>query len=264
MSLHVSKDIATLPNVKKMFIPDPGYMMYDVDLSGADAQVVAWEADDADLKALFRRGENVHIHNAKQVFGNSWDTALGHHKSLGTQKGRMYYDTKRAVHLTNYVGSAKTLATVLGWTILRASQFQNTWFSLHPGIRGWHDRSMDSLRTEHLVRNAFGYHRIYFGRPDDCLSEAVAWTPQSTIAINCFKGALQLEKHCPWVEILLQTHDSLTFQVPLRHCDEIEKIQAGLTIPIPYPDPLIIGWKMTRSMTSWGDCCEFKVQAKST
>lgn len=259
MALHVSKDVATLPNIKKMFIPDAGMMLFDADLSGADAQVVAWEADDAVLKTLFRSGANVHIHNAKAVFGNDWDSAAGHPKALGTPKGQMYYDTKRGVHLTNYLGSAKTLASVLGWTTARAQGFQASWFSSHPGILDWHIRTRESLRTEHLARNAFGYHRIYFGRPDDCLSEAIAWIPQSTIAINCRRGMLQLEKHCPWVEILLQTHDSTTFQVPLRHADKIDEIQAGLTILIPYSDSLTIKWKLTRSMVSWGDCGEFNV-----
>ena len=36
----------TLPNLRKMFIPDPGKFIFDCDLEQADAQVVAWEADD--------------------------------------------------------------------------------------------------------------------------------------------------------------------------------------------------------------------------
>ena len=39
-----------LPNIRKIFIPDPVYILIDSDLAGADAQVVAWEADDEDLK----------------------------------------------------------------------------------------------------------------------------------------------------------------------------------------------------------------------
>ena len=35
-----------LPNVRKMFVPDLGYVVFDCDLAGADAQVVAWEAGD--------------------------------------------------------------------------------------------------------------------------------------------------------------------------------------------------------------------------
>jgi hypothetical protein len=43
-----------LPNVRKLFIPDPGKMIFDADLSGADLYVVVWEADDAGLKKALR------------------------------------------------------------------------------------------------------------------------------------------------------------------------------------------------------------------
>lgn len=261
MALHVAKEVAELPNIKRIFIPDPGYMMYDADLSGADAQVVAWEADDAELKTLFRSGANVHIKNAEDNFGPEWAAATGHHKSLGTPKGAMYYDSKRAVHLTNYVGSAKTLAVTLGWTVAKAASFQANWFRLHPGIKLWHDRVLRSLRLEHRVRNEFGFHRIYLDRPDSILAEAVAWNPQSTIAETCFRGALQLEQKLPYIEMLMQTHDSVTFQVPMRFADNIDAIKDGLLNEVPYSDPLIIQWKLTRSEKSWGDCGEFKLAA---
>lgn len=45
-----------LPNVKKMFIPDDGYELMDADLSGADARVVAWEAECRFLIDFFEKG----------------------------------------------------------------------------------------------------------------------------------------------------------------------------------------------------------------
>jgi len=256
MAITVNKDVAVLPNVKKIFIPDPGYTIFDVDLSGADAQVVAWEADDAPLKALFRSGGNVHIKNAEDNFGDKWRNAAGHHKTPGSPRNLIYQDTKKTVHLTNYVGSVRTLASSLGWSQIDASNFQRNWFRLHPGIRDWHDRCLQSLRTSHLVRNSTGHHRIYFERPDDVLSAAVAWIPQSSIAITCFRGALQLRRHLPYVEILLQTHDSLTFQVPWKYDERYDDMKYGLENPLPYADPLVIKWKLSKSRVSWGDCQE--------
>ena len=46
----------SLPNVKKMFIPDEGYTIIDADLEKADAQIVAWESGDEELKQIFREG----------------------------------------------------------------------------------------------------------------------------------------------------------------------------------------------------------------
>ena len=262
MAIQISNDIAQLPNLKRMFLADPGYTLIDADLSGADAQVVAWEADDDDLKIAFRSGVNVHMMNAEMMFGADWTNAPGHHKQLGTKKGRMYYDLKRGVHLTNYVGSARTLATVLGWTVAEAERFQSRWFSLHPGIREWHKRVLSDLRSTHTVTNKCGYHRTYFDRPDSCLSEAIAWIPQSTIAISCFRGADRIQTLLPEAEILLQVHDSLVFQIPTKLLSDnnIWKfIAAALQNPIPYSDPLTIQWKIAASGANWADVKEIPV-----
>ena len=56
-----------LPNIRKLFVPDPGYVIFDADLAGADAQVVAAEAGDSDLLAAFKGGLDVHTKNATDL-----------------------------------------------------------------------------------------------------------------------------------------------------------------------------------------------------
>jgi DNA polymerase I-like protein with 3'-5' exonuclease and polymerase domains len=264
MAINVNPDIAQLPNVKRIFIPDPGWTIYDADLSGADAQVVAWEADDAELKELFKSGRNVHEHNAETMFGDVWRNAPGHPKQLGTKKGQLYYDCKRAVHATNYIASARTLAITLGWSIHEAEDFQRRWFKRHPGIRDWQERVKSDLRDTHTVKNICGFRRVYFDRPDSILPEAIAWIPQSTIAITCRRGAANLvcAANDEELNILLQTHDSLTFQMKNTDFPDpattIPLLKRWLANPLPYPDPLTIQWKLTLSKKSWGDCEEWK------
>ncbi len=259
MAGPVDKSIAVLPNVRKLFIPDTGYMIFDADLSGADAQVVAWEADDADLKKAFRSGVKIHAKNAEDMFGDDWRNAPGDPKNKGTPKGKMYDGLKRGVHGTNYGARPRTLAINIGWTVAFAESFQIRWFGLHPNIREWQLRTDRQLQLpERKVSNVFGYHRRFFDRPHEAYTEALAWVPQSTIAEVCFRGALQLRRRMPWVEILLQVHDSVVFQVPFHRADEVEQLQDALTVLCPYPDPLTIAWKLTRSEKSWGDCTEIK------
>lgn len=247
-----------LPNVRKMFIPDPGKVIVDVDLAGADAQVVAWEADDTDLKAAFRAGISVHLKNGEDMFGDRFTKAEGHHKNAGTPKGQMYDALKRSVHLTNYLGTAygMSLNPNIGWPIHECNSFQERWFRLHPGVRGWHERIRRDISTSRAVRNRFGYRIVFFDRIDAILPAAVAWGPQSTVAEVCFRGALQLQR-LPWVEILLQVHDSVVFQIPIsRHAEASteEAIKRHLEVPVPYPDPLLISWSYSASDKSWGDC----------
>lgn len=242
-----------MPNIRKMFIPDPGMTIFDVDLAGADAQVVAYEAEDHDLIEAFRKGLDVHDKNARDLWGPAYSNLAG--DKHGGPKSKRRKETKQAVHATNYGGSARALAHVLGWTMRESESFQKRWFSLHPRIKTqFHGRIESDLQRSRMVTNRFGMRRVYFDRIDSVFPEALAWVPQSTVAEVSFRGALQLERLCPWVQMLLQVHDSLVFQVPHAYENRLDEIRAALEIPIPYATPLTIAWGLARSRVSWGDC----------
>lgn len=259
MSKKHPVDITTLPNVRKLFIPDPGYVMCEADLSGADALVVAKEANDAELMQDIISGIDLHSKNATSLFGAQFT-------SLAKESPARYelrQQVKQGVHATNYGALARTLALILGWTVTQAERFQRTWFKLHPGIEGWQLRTAAGLHQSRSVTNAYGYRIIYFDRIDAVLPQALAWLPQSTVAETCFRGILQAEDACPWVDSLMQVHDSFLFQVPVhRHPDGLIAVMKALRNAIPYkPEPLIIPWKMSSSHLSWGDCEEIKLAA---
>lgn len=262
-----------LPNVRKMFIPDPGWIMFDCDLSGADAQVVAWEADDDDLKAAFKAGLDVHSKNAEDMLGSEF-TKLPEGSNARKKKRQ---SNKHAVHGTNYGATPQGLAhhPAIGWTVHEADRFQKRWFSMHPKIGpvtksgSWHYRVQQSINKYKMVQNQFGYRRVYFDRPDEVFTEALAWVPQSTVALVTFYGAIRLAKNFllkepltmeqlvrkgnPNLEILLQNHDSLVFQVRSMDAYRTKEMQTLLNNPVPYPEPLLIPWGFARSKVSWGD-----------
>jgi DNA polymerase-1 len=253
-----------LPNIRKQFIPDPGYTIFETDLSGADAQVVAWEADDPDLKAAFRSGVKIHEKNARDIYGaDVYDRAAGDRTHKGSPKGRMYDACKRRVHATNYGASAFRLSQTpdIGGSVSDNERFQRRWFALHPGIGNWHRRVERTLAETRTIHNKFGYRIVYFDRLDSVFTQALAWIPQSTVAEVCFRGALRLEEQCPFVEILLQVHDSLVFQIKtsLVTRPNLLKVKSALMVTIPYPDPLTIQWEFSRSDRSWGECEKFTI-----
>lgn len=252
-SLNRPAEKLVLPNVRKLIIPDPGYEIYEADLAGADAQVVAWEAEDEDLKLAFRAGLDVHSKNAEDMWGSGFTSLSGHARHSKRQQNKV------AVHLTNYGGTARTLAITQGWTVHEADRFQRKWFGLHPGIKSkFHGKVERALNTTKTVQNAFGFRRPYFDRPQQCFGEALAWIPQSTVALNTYLGAFRLEDRIPEVEILLQVHDSLVFQLPVTSKVSAADIKNALRVETPYPDPLYIPWGLKRSARSWGECEEVK------
>lgn len=247
-----------LPNVRKMFAPDPGMLIAEVDLSGADAQVVAWEADDAELKNSFRSGLKLHLKNAKDLFPGRCAGLTDEQIKARDYPGGVYYDCKRGVHATNYGARPRTLAVKLGWTMAEANRFQSSWFGLHPGILEWQRRTDEQLQTTRTIYNKFGYRIYYFDRPEHLLPEALAWIPQSTVALVTNKGMRQLREQCDFVQLLMQVHDSIIFQYPaaLHDRKHLQQIQSALHVTVPYDDPLVIPWGLKVSDKSWGDCVE--------
>lgn len=251
-------DIVTLPNVRKFFVPDPGYVMIEADLSGADALVVAKEADDKELMHDIITGIDLHSKNATSLFGETFSSLA----KDAPARYQLRQQVKQGVHATNYGALARTIAMILGWTVVAAERFQRDWFKLHPGIEGWQHRTMHGLHTSRSVSNAFGYRIIYFDRIESVFAQALAWGPQSTVAETCFQGALKLENECPWTQILMQVHDSVLFQIPThRFPDSLPLCLRALHNEIPYPQPLVIPWKLSASKESWGDCEKIAVAA---
>lgn len=246
-----------LPSLRKMFRPDPGKIICDIDLAGADAQVVAWDAGDEKLKAAFRafaagKGPKIHVANAKTIFG----------ELAGDGKREPYYTyAKMGVHATNYGAKPPTLARALNISQPAAKRFQDTWFREHPEILEWQHNTMQKLMTTRSVQNAFGFRKFYFDRIDDSLlGQALAWVPQSTVAITVNKAweaisnALGNE-----VDFLLQVHDSLVFQIlESRAALLLPEIKRYSQIVIPYDDPLIIPFGLKVSNKSWGDAVDTK------
>lgn len=247
------KTLLQMPNVKEIFIPDPGKTIADVDLAGADAQVVAWESDDTSLKQVFREKIKVHTVNAKDIFG----------PDAGPDGKREPYYTyaKMGVHATNYGAYPKTVAAALGITIKAAEAFQKRWFEIHPRIREWQKRTEHLLMTKRMAINKFGYRIIFFDRIEGLLGQALAWVPQSTIAIVSLRGLSRIENDPSLraVELLIQVHDSLVFQFPTEQRSTLlPLVRDALIVPIPYDDPLIIDYGLKLSTKSWGHCEDAK------
>jgi DNA polymerase I-like protein with 3'-5' exonuclease and polymerase domains len=237
------------PPVRQLILPDKGKIIADCDLSGADAQVVAWEANEKELKSAFRAGLDIHNFNGNRLWGTTYDPKKIRRKLTWRD------ECKRGVHGTNYLVSERELAKILGWKIVEVRAFQSGYLRTYPGILNW-QREVDAQiqSSKRGVSNKFGFSITYFDRPSNILPKALAWIPQSTVAITCSKGAINLRKYVPWVEILLQVHDSLVFQFP-NHRHSIagyRMIRDALRVIVPYEDPLEIPWGMKLSERSWG------------
>jgi len=222
-----------LPNIRKLFVPDLGYTFFDLDLDRADLQVVVWEAGDEEMKAMLREGVDMHIENAK---------LLGCTRQMA----------KTWVHGTNYGGGPRTMAQTCGLTVHIAEKMQRLWFAARPGIKRWQDRTKAQAEKGYIT-NVFGYKRYLFDRLD--LPDCLAWQPQSVVGRVINTAWTRLYKEAPWIQVLLQVHDSLAGQFPTSRTSEAIQVLKQLSrVSVPYEDPLIIPTGLKISESSWGEC----------
>lgn len=252
--------IVRFPNVRHLFVPDPGHIIADFDLDRADAHIVAWEAGAEALKQLFREGVDVHLANAMVLRGEKLPPLEELHPDhpkyeswLKPRKiGRQF--AKNFVHGADYGGSDRTLASVTGNSLSATKTAMNTWFSEHPEIKEWHEETEMQLMRERRITTVFGRTRHYFDRIDhNIVHEALAYKGQSPVADIINKGLRNVYDNLHWCQILLQNHDSIVVQLP-ADCqkERLEEIRQQLLVPVPYEDPLTIpvGYKV--SSESWG------------
>jgi DNA polymerase I-like protein with 3'-5' exonuclease and polymerase domains/uracil-DNA glycosylase len=249
------------PNIREIFIPDPGHTWFDLDLERADLFVVCWEAEDEQLKAAMRLGVDIHLLNAFVITGKEpppLEELIETHPKYRDHRGPMKLIREFAkvfCHGTNYGGQARTMAAHTGRTVAETERAQRIWFGAHPGILRWHDRVKKQVTSRHFVENKFGYRWYIFDRVDSILPEAIAWGPQSTVSIVINRIWDNLYRNLPSVQVLLQVHDSLCGQIPRDLTNSLLPLVRGqASISIPYPDPLVIPVSIKTSEKSWGHC----------
>jgi uracil-DNA glycosylase family 4 len=91
------------PAFKKYLIPDQGNLLIEIDLAQAEAVVVAYVSQDANMIAGFESDVDVHTYNASQIFDKPMEEVSKLERSMG----------KRVVHAC--VDSKTEVLTTRGW-----------------------------------------------------------------------------------------------------------------------------------------------------
>lgn len=235
-----------LPNIRTLFIPDPGYEYFDIDLSAADLRIVVWESDCQEMKAMLRAGLDPYTEIAKEFY----------HDPGITKKDPRRQTFKSFAHGTNYLGTAKGLAERLGLSVKEAESTQKWYFGKFPEIRKWQDGIKNQVLTRRMVKNVFGYRLYIFERIEGTkMNEVVAWIPQSTVGCLINRIYMKIYQNLKEVQVQLQVHDSLAGQYPIDRAEWCRgRILKEAQIELPYSDPMIIPVGIKTSQKSWGDC----------
>lgn len=153
---------------------------------------------------------------------------------------RYYYLAKQACHSGNYGITAPTFRlNVLeksgGKVVISkedAEKFVNTYNSLFPEIREWHDQVRRQVEMTGMLFNLHGhpYTITTYNILESSWKELYAWTPQSTVgqitnkAYSCLQEYIETNSR-EW-DLLANTHDSYLVQCPIGEeleCSQIMK-----------------------------------------
>lgn len=236
----------SLPNVRSIFVPDSSMTMFDIDLDSADLRIVAWEAGLEEMKAMLAEGKKVYVEVMKEYYR---DPTL-------TKNHAQYTTFKSLCHGTHYLGTVAGLSSRLGLLRAEVEKLRKWYYGKFPGLLKWQNDVKARLDSQKMVTNIFGYRTFFFDRIEGTVyNQAIAWIPQSTVAILINKAFKEIEDKIPEAEVLLQVHDSLMGQYPTHLADVIKpKIVQVAQIPLPYADPTFIPVGIKTSEVSWGDC----------
>ena len=235
----------SLPNIKRMIIPDPGKEIMDADLSGADIQIVAWDSECKWLMDYFAnpRGNGKVYHYIASNFFQREITD----KEYKTYKG--------IFHGTNYGMGVPKLAATARIPEHVAKDLQDYYFHLNPEVRKWQERIQIDIKRKGYIENIFGRRAWFLNKNDvTLLNKAYAFIPQSSIGDVMNRAFVTIKETLPEVEILLQVHDSGVFQYDIEIALATrDKIKKAMEVEIPYTPTLIIPSDFKVSTVSYGD-----------
>ena len=221
----------------------------------------------------FEKGIDLHKQTAGLVFNKPWEDVSSEPGSthLGGGKHSERDFGKKANHSLNYDFGYKAFALKYEITERDAKFIVNAYHSVYPEIRGtYHQMIKNSLAKTRSLTNLYGRNRIFLDRwGDQLFKDAYAHIPQSSVADKMDKHGLDfIYSNQQWfkdVELLIQIHDSIGFQLPLslpwiEHAKILRRIHASLSTPMsfhgrefPVPCDIMVGLTLNK-----GDCIELK------
>lgn len=258
--------------IRKLFVPDLGYVFLARDLSQAESMLVAWLAGDLRLIELYLEGVDVHWERTKDLFGLPKDlpyepkrkyelSAFGEPRTLKWLRDLQ----KPFTHGGNYKMGYRKLQSELvkeGFDIplefcrkaLESFRAQN------PLTVQWQNKTEETLRATRTLVTPLGRRREFRGRfTDDLIRAAVAFVPQSTVGEMCQLGMRRMYDKDKNFQPLFNNHDENLGQCRPKHLASCNKnLIEAMRIPIQVNNRELIIPGESSTGPSWGELEELR------
>lgn len=243
-------------DIMSIFIPSPGYVFIEADLSQAEARRVCVLSEDIEFLETFDIAPGVHCRTA------GWVCQMDPNKVI---KGSPEYDKgKRSRHAGNYGQSAKGLSIMAHLPFSETNVILNRFHENQPNIHGvFHAGIEKVIRQTKTLVNSFGRVRTFFDRiGDKVYRDGYAQIPQSEISDHLkFNLITPIYNDFKWVRLLAEKHDGFLSEVPeekeKEYCERVKELSHTTidcrlsSLPVDYD--LYIPLEIEHSKTNWSE-----------
>jgi DNA polymerase-1 len=240
--------------IRRAFIPEDGCVLMAADYSQIELRVLAHMADDPEMIAAFRRGEDIHVRTAAEIFGVPSDLVTP--------------EMRRAAKAINfgiiYGMGPQRLARDQGISLAEAQGFIRRYFERFPRVKEYIDETVARVEKEGSVTTLFNRVRRFpelqggnRGVRQQVLRQAVNTTIQGTAADLIKRAMLDLHRRLAAERLrsrmILQVHDELVLEVPEAEVERAESLVRGAMEKVyPMKAPLSVDVKVGRNWMEAG------------
>jgi len=255
------------------FKADDGYVIYTIDEAQAENRIVAYAGQVRPMIDAFESGQDVHMLTAALIYQKPVEEiSRGAGTSRINPEKSERDDGKAANHGFNYDWGYKAFALKHEIPERQGKFIYEGYHSVYPGVKQfYHPYIRKCLSKNRMITNLMGRNTLFLDRWGDKLfKSAYSCIPQGTVGDVINERGLEFiwyneDKLFDSVEILIQVHDSIGFQIPLsiplkQHAKIILKIRDSLEQPLKIhgqtfviPIDLTIGFNLYKE-----DCKEIK------
>ena len=232
--------------IRKAFTAEGDNMLLSADYSQIELRLLAHLSKDRALKDAFDKGEDIHARTAADIFGSSLDKVDENSRRMA-----------KAVNFGIIYGlSAFGLSRQLNISRKDAKDFIDQYFLLYSKVRDFMDNTIAEARECGYTLTMFNRRRYLPDLKSDnrqvresaeriAINSPIQGSAADLIKIAMIRLSRNLKKMKLNSKMILQVHDELVFECPVREKKEIESLvrkemEGACTLSVPLV--VDIGW----------------------
>lgn len=234
--------------IRKVFIPEEGYVFLDADYSQIELRVLAHLSGDEQLIKAYKEAKDIHRITASEVFHTPFDEVTPLQRS-----------NAKAVNFGIIYGiSSFGLGQDLNITRKEAERFIEKYFKTFPKIKNYLDRLVAEAKKEGYSTTLFGrrrpipelassnYMQRSFGERV-AMNSPIQGTAADIIKIAMNRINKRLKDNNMRSRLILQVHDELLVEAHNEEVEEVKKImveemQGAASLDVPLETEVNMGY----------------------